>query len=82
MFGLTPDVKGREHPVCLPLLHKDLDGLKKGILYKLDPSLGIQCYVDADFAGIWSKADANNPENVVQFCGSLNSKQKYSIDHN
>eukprot|EP00957_Ditylum_brightwellii_P201037 15323783-Ditylum_brightwellii.AAC.1 len=23
----------------------------RGLVYKLDPSLGIQCYVDADFAG-------------------------------
>eukprot|EP00957_Ditylum_brightwellii_P161531 12299136-Ditylum_brightwellii.AAC.1 len=35
--------------------------LDKGIIYRLDLSLGIQCYVDADFTGSWSKADANNP---------------------
>eukprot|EP00957_Ditylum_brightwellii_P102643 7822765-Ditylum_brightwellii.AAC.1 len=28
MIGLTPDVKGRENPVCLPLLCKDLNGPK------------------------------------------------------
>eukprot|EP00957_Ditylum_brightwellii_P164468 12521536-Ditylum_brightwellii.AAC.1 len=27
-IGLTPDVKVRESPVCIPLLHKNLDGLK------------------------------------------------------
>eukprot|EP00957_Ditylum_brightwellii_P161775 12317169-Ditylum_brightwellii.AAC.1 len=34
------------------------------LVYKPDASLGIQCYVDTDFAGSWSKADADNPENV------------------
>eukprot|EP00957_Ditylum_brightwellii_P001052 83337-Ditylum_brightwellii.AAC.1 len=36
----------------------------RGLVYKPNASLGIQCYVDADFAGSWSKADADNPENV------------------
>eukprot|EP00957_Ditylum_brightwellii_P135922 10367277-Ditylum_brightwellii.AAC.1 len=35
------------------------------IVYDPDPNLGIQCYVNADFAGSWSKADADNPENVM-----------------
>eukprot|EP00957_Ditylum_brightwellii_P038881 2938343-Ditylum_brightwellii.AAC.1 len=30
----------------------------RGIIYHPDPKLGIQCYVDADFSGGWSKADA------------------------
>eukprot|EP00957_Ditylum_brightwellii_P026513 2006017-Ditylum_brightwellii.AAC.1 len=35
----------------------------RGIVYDPDPNLGIQCFVDADFAGSWSKADADNSEN-------------------
>eukprot|EP00957_Ditylum_brightwellii_P021006 1583558-Ditylum_brightwellii.AAC.1 len=37
----------------------------RGIFYEPDPSLGIQCFIDADFAGSWSKEDADNPENVM-----------------
>eukprot|EP00957_Ditylum_brightwellii_P051291 3888845-Ditylum_brightwellii.AAC.1 len=35
------------------------------IVYDPDPNLGIQSFVDADFAGSWNKADADNPENVM-----------------
>eukprot|EP00957_Ditylum_brightwellii_P003020 230953-Ditylum_brightwellii.AAC.1 len=42
---------------------------ERGIIDDLDPILGIQCYVDADFAGSWSKADADNPENVMLCTG-------------
>eukprot|EP00957_Ditylum_brightwellii_P210736 15365327-Ditylum_brightwellii.AAC.3 len=35
------------------------------IVYEPDPNLGIQCSVDADFAGSWSKADADNPESAM-----------------
>eukprot|EP00957_Ditylum_brightwellii_P042117 3189753-Ditylum_brightwellii.AAC.2 len=37
----------------------------RGFLHQPDCSLGIQCFVDADFAGSWSKADTDNPENVM-----------------
>eukprot|EP00957_Ditylum_brightwellii_P203038 15332964-Ditylum_brightwellii.AAC.1 len=124
LIEFTSDVKSRDNPVKLPLLHKDLNGLvrkqtwsyrsavsmmsylqgstcpeiamvmqqcarfcnnlvllheqavrmivkhlsqtaDRGIIYCLDPKLGIQCYVDADFAGDLSKADADNPEKVM-----------------
>eukprot|EP00957_Ditylum_brightwellii_P097940 7459419-Ditylum_brightwellii.AAC.1 len=39
------------------------------IVYNPDPSLGIQCYVDTDFAGSWAKADADKPENVMSQTG-------------
>eukprot|EP00957_Ditylum_brightwellii_P057553 4363930-Ditylum_brightwellii.AAC.1 len=38
---------------------------ERGIIYDLDPSLGIQCYANAGFAGSWSNAGADNPENVM-----------------
>eukprot|EP00957_Ditylum_brightwellii_P176467 13438623-Ditylum_brightwellii.AAC.1 len=41
----------------------------RGIVYEPDPSLGTQLFVDADFAGHWSKADADNPENVMSRTG-------------
>eukprot|EP00957_Ditylum_brightwellii_P209839 15363494-Ditylum_brightwellii.AAC.1 len=36
----------------------------QGIVYRPDSSLGIQCYVGADFAGRWNKADAQNPSKL------------------
>eukprot|EP00957_Ditylum_brightwellii_P017618 1327252-Ditylum_brightwellii.AAC.1 len=43
----------------------------RGVLYNPDPKRGIECYVDADFAGSWSKADADNPENVMSRTGYI-----------
>ncbi len=41
----------------------------RGIIYKPDKSLGLECFVDADFAGGWSQADAANPDNVMSRTG-------------
>lgn len=41
----------------------------KGIHYKPDPSKGLECYVDADFAGGWSSGDHTNPECVLSRTG-------------
>ena len=38
---------------------------EQGITYKIDRSKGIEVYVDADFAGGWSSADADNADNVL-----------------
>ena len=40
-----------------------------GIIYSPDPSLGLECFVDAYFAGGWSQADADNAENVISRTG-------------
>eukprot|EP00957_Ditylum_brightwellii_P204269 15338442-Ditylum_brightwellii.AAC.1 len=37
----------------------------RGIVFDPDPNFGMQCFVDAHFAGSWSKADADNPECVM-----------------
>jgi hypothetical protein len=42
-----------------------LDTRKHGIIYMPDKSKGLECYVDADFAGGWSQADAENADNVL-----------------
>ncbi len=42
---------------------------ERGIIYKPDKSLGLECFVDADFAGGWSQADAANPDNVMSRTG-------------
>ena len=42
---------------------------ERGLVFKPDSTKGIECFVDADFAGGWSKADASNPENVMSRTG-------------
>ena len=42
-----------------------LDMRKHGIIYMPDKSKGLECYVDANFAGGWSQADAKNTDNVL-----------------
>jgi hypothetical protein len=46
-----------------------LDTRKRGIIYKPDKNKGLECYIDADFAGAWSQADADNAENVLSCTG-------------
>ena len=41
----------------------------QGIVYHPDKMKGIECYVDTNFAGGWSQADANNPEKVMSRTG-------------
>jgi hypothetical protein len=46
-----------------------IDTQKRGIIYTPDKSRGLECYVDANFAGGWSQADANNAKNVLSCTG-------------
>ena len=39
--------------------------IKYGIVYKTNIEKGINCYVDADFAGEWAQADSYNEENLM-----------------
>jgi hypothetical protein len=41
----------------------------EGIVLRPDSTRGIQCYVDADFAGGWSSADADDPTSVYSRTG-------------
>ena len=41
----------------------------KGIIFKPEKNKGIQCYVDADFAGCWNSMDAENVANVLSRSG-------------
>ena len=43
----------------------------RGIVYNPDLSKGLECYVDADFAGGWSNEDAGNPDNVLLRTGFI-----------
>jgi hypothetical protein len=46
-----------------------LDTQKCSILYKPDRSKSLECYVDANFAGGWLQADAENADNVLSQSG-------------
>ena len=37
----------------------------KGMIYRPNLSLGLQCYIDADFAGGSIQVDAENAENLI-----------------
>ena len=55
------------HRICKYLL-----GTRdKGIIFKPDKTKGVECFVDADFAGGWSKADAYSAENVMSRSGFI-----------
>jgi hypothetical protein len=42
---------------------------EQGIIYKVDKLKGIEVYVDTDFAGGWSSANADNADNVLSQTG-------------
>ena len=46
-----------------------LSSQDKGIHYKPDMTRGLECYVDADFAGGWSSGNHINPECVLSRTG-------------
>ena len=41
----------------------------KGLIYNPDKNRGLECFVDADFAGGWDAQDKLNPENVLSRTG-------------
>ena len=46
-----------------------LDTKDKGLIYKPDVIRGLECYVDADFAGGWKDGDHGSPESVLSRTG-------------
>ena len=44
---------------------------REGIVYNPDTSKGLECYVDADFAGGWQQADSDDPDNVLSRTGMV-----------
>ena len=60
----------RSHELAIMRIGRYLvDNADKGIIYKVDRSKGLEVYVDADFAGAWTAADADNAENVLSRTG-------------
>ena len=46
-----------------------LGTMEKRIIFCSNPSKGLECYVNADFAGGWSSGDTTNPESVLSRTG-------------
>jgi hypothetical protein len=46
-----------------------LDTKDKGIIFSPDPTKGLECHVDADFAGGWAEGEHSNPEAVLSRTG-------------
>ena len=68
-FSMDPK---RSHEVAVMRIGKYLrSSMDKGIIYKPDKKLGLECYVDADFAGGWQHADAESAESVMSRTGYI-----------
>jgi len=58
------------HERAIKRIGRYLLGTKdKGILFKPDIDKGMECFVDADFAGGWSKDSPEEPDNVLSRTG-------------
>ena len=56
----------RSHELAIMRIdHYLCNNCKRGIIYKVDKSKGIEVYVDADIAGGWSSAASENADNVL-----------------
>jgi hypothetical protein len=54
------------HEQAIMRIGRYLLGTKsRGIIYEPDPMKGLECYVDADFAGGWSIENSGDPNNDV-----------------
>ena len=60
----------RSHELAIMRIGRYLcNNCERGVIYKVDKSKGIEVYVDADFAGGWASADADNADNVLSRTG-------------
>ena len=46
-----------------------LDTRDNGMIYRPDITRGLECYVDADFAGGWKYGNQDSPESVLSHTG-------------
>jgi hypothetical protein len=51
----------------------------RSIVYEPDKSMGIECYVDADFAGGWNITTSTNADNVMSCTGFVITYAKCPI---
>ncbi len=57
-FSNQPMISHEKLIMCIG--HYLLDMQKHEIIYKPDKTKGLECYVNADFAGGWLQADSDN----------------------
>jgi hypothetical protein len=59
----------QSHELAIMRIRQYLVNPKRGNIYKIDKSKGLEVNVDADFAFSWSAADSENAENVTSRTG-------------
>ena len=60
------------HERAIKRICKYLQGTKeRGMIYKPDKTKGIECFIDADFAGNWTNFDTDNPEDCLSRTGYI-----------
>ena len=60
------------HEQAITRIGRYLPGSRdKGINYKVDLSKGLECYVDADFAGGWDQTDPHDVSNLMSRLGFI-----------
>ena len=58
------------HERAVKRIARYLHGTKeRGIIFTPDPKRGLECFVDADFAGGWNVLEPGNPNNVMSRTG-------------
>ena len=57
-----------------------LSSQDKGIHYKLHMTRGLECYVDADFAGVWSSGNHTKPECALPRTGFVIMYAKCTLE--
>ena len=62
-FSQSPKLS---HERAVKRIGRYLLGTKdRGIIFRPNKNVGLECFVDADFAGAWTKEDAGNANNVL-----------------
>ncbi len=62
----------RSHELAIMQIGRHLcDNYEQGLVFKVDKTKGLEVYVDADFAGGWCCAGADNADNVLSRTGSV-----------
>ena len=66
-FSVSPMLS---HESAVKRIGRCLLGSKyREILFNVSKSHGLECYVDADFAGVWDKQNPDDPDNVLSRTG-------------
>ena len=66
-FSVSPKLS---HERAVKRIGRYLLGTKdRGLAFKLNDNHGLECHVDADFAGGWDKENPDDPDNVLSRTG-------------